>query len=241
MVTLSVSDALKLVRKNMDELDPNGSIMYQDENGSTSDYGDNRSLDDIIARMLPEAINTVHETAHVWLLEGETLAQSDIAVEADTPVISLENDGVLSFTLKDTTNYLRLVAFRAADSSIGVTDVIPEASPEGRKQLNQYIRGRKDRPRLVQLQGRHTGPSFRYYTIGTPETYQSAPFTAIAEMIYVKEQFFPGTATTNDHTYDISRRLRQNIIDLTTARVMETFGDQRAQAYYQKANTFPTL
>lgn len=252
MVNLSTSDARILVRKNLDEQDPNGSVMYADENGSSSDYGDNESLDKIIARNLPEAINAIHKSAPVWLLEGVALTAQDIATvteeQTTTSLISIgtnpsdESYGVLSFTMKDTTEYLRLVSFRAADSLVTVTDVIPEASPEGRKQLNQYIRGRHDRPRLVQLQGRHTGPSFKYYTVTTPADYSSNPFTAIAQMEYVKEQFYTApTELVPDPAYPISRRLRQNIVDYLTAMVMDTFGDQRSQAYYTKANIYSNI
>ena len=57
MIALLTSDAVALVRKNMDELDPNSSMLYDTENGSAQEYGDNQSLDDIVARNLPEAIN----------------------------------------------------------------------------------------------------------------------------------------------------------------------------------------
>lgn len=246
MVNLSTSDARILVRKNLDEQDPNGSVMYADENGSSSDYGDNESLDKIIARNLPEAINAIHKTAPVWLLEGVALTLLDIATvtedQTTTSLIDISTDGILSFTMKDTTDYLRLVSFRAADSLVTVTDVIPEASPEGRKQLNQYIRGRHDRPRLGQLQGRHTGPSFKYYTVTTPADYSSNPFTAIAQMEYLKEQFYSApTELVPDPAYPISRRLRQNIVDYLTAMVMDTFGDQRSQAYYQKASMYNNI
>lgn len=246
MVNLSTSDARILVRKNLDEQDPNGSVMYADENSSSSDYGDNESLDKIIARNLPEAINAIHKTAPVWLLEGMALTALDIATvtegQTTTSLIEISTDGVLSFTMKDTTDYLRLVSFRAADSLVTVTDVIPEASPEGRKQLNQYIRGRHDRPRLVQLQGRHTGPSFKYYTVATPTDYSSDPFTAIAQMEYLKEQFYTApTELVPDPAYPISRRLRQNIVDYLTAMVMDTFSDQRSQAYYQKASMYNNI
>ena len=146
MTTLNASDVLTLVRKNLDELDPNGSIMYQDENGSSADYGDNESLDEIILRNLPEAINAVHLAAPSALLEGE-----DAVLSGETPApnvtVTLDN-GVLSVNLADSA-CIRLVAFQAKDSDIVVTDIIPEASAEAHKQLNQYIRGRKDRPRLV--------------------------------------------------------------------------------------------
>lgn len=225
MIQLSVSDAVSLVRKNLDELDPNGSIMYQDENGSSADYGDNKSLDEIISRFLPEAINAVQSAAPVHLLDGKAYANSDL------DSVSVSTDGVLSFSLSSGSNFLRLVAFRATDSPVVVSDPIPEATPEGRKQLNPHIRGRADRPRLVQLQGQHDGPAFRYYSLSSQITPASS---AIAQLSFVQEQTYSSNAT----AYPIARPLRQNIIDYITARVLETFGDQRAQSYFQRANNF---
>lgn len=220
MVTLSPSDAVALVRKNLDEIAPNGSAMYDPDNA----YGDNASMDDIIRRNLPESINAVHLSAPVQLLEGKS-------VSASAPSVS--SDGVLSFSLPEGSRFLRLVAFQAADSPIVVTDVIPEASGEGHKQLNKYIRGRYDRPRLVLLQGRQTEPAFKYYSLKN----SYSPANAISQLIIIQEQFYESDAT----GYDISRRLRQNIIDRLTALVMETYNDQRAQLYYQKANNYPII
>ena len=227
MVTLSPSTAIELVRKNLDELDPNGSAMYEDENGSADEYGDNASLDDIIRRNLPEAINAVHLTAPVSMLEGK---EHDFTGQ-DTVTIS--EDGVLSVTLSPESKMLRLVAFQASDSPIVVTDVIAEASPEGRKQLNRHIRGRADRPRLVLSQGRQTGPVLKYYTLTDASLYDNAA-TAVKRLSYVEEQFFDE----NTGGYPISRLLRQRIIDRLTAMVMETFGDQRATIFNNKANAY---
>lgn len=229
MIDLTTSSVVEAVRKNLDELDPSGnaSVMYTDESA------DNTSLSNTILRFLPEAINMVQKAAPVTLLEGKVFAAGDLQGSASI------SDGVLSFTLSAATKFFRLVSFRAADSDIVVTDAIPEASAEGRKQLNPFIRGRKDRPRLVQLQGAHNIPKFKYYTLDTGgssySNYQTSPSSAIGQMEYVQEQVYSDEAT----SYPISRPLRQNVIDCTTAMVMETYGDQRAQSYYQKA--IPTL
>ena len=223
MVTITPADAVALVRRNLDEMETNGSQMF------TEDYEDNDAVDNLIRANLPEAINAVHLSAPVQLLEGK-----DATIAAGA---SVSTDGVLSFSLGEDSRYLRLVAFKAADSGIVVTDTIPEASPEGRKQLNRYVRGRFDRPRLVLLQGRHTEPAFKYYSLANPDAYSSSPASAISLCSYVQEQVFSDSA----ESYDISRRLRQNIIDWLTAKVMETYSDQRAQAYYQKASIFPNI
>lgn len=232
MTTISASNALQLVRKNLDELDPNGSVMYEDANGSTAAFGDNRSLDDTVFRCLPEAINAVHLAAPVALLEGESATITGPSIA----------NKVLSFNIGSGSRYLRLVAFKASDSPIVVTDTILEASAEGRKQLNAVIRGSKDRPRLVVMQDGGADPSFKYYT--TDVASESAA-SAVSLFKYVKEQTY--TANTESQgvityaTYNISRRLQQNIIDCCTAMVLDIFGDQRAQAFYNKANIFPTI
>lgn len=230
MVTLSTEDALLLVRRNLDEAEPNGSVMYSDE------ANDNMSLDDIILKFLPEAINDIHRLAPVRLLEGKSFEAID-----DLDSAELSTDGILSFTLKADSDFMRLVAFQAADSAIVVSDILAEASPEGRKQLNPHIRGRKDRPRLIQVQGDHTGPAFKYYTLDSDgdsfASYRATPASAIARLVWIQEKFYDAATT----EYYISRRLRQNIIDCLTAKVMETYSDQRAQSFYQKANNYSNI
>lgn len=223
--SISVSEAISAVRKNLDEIDPNDSVMYSDEGT------DNLSVSDIISRNLPEAINAVCMAAPVTLLEG-----TELSFEGSTSV-EVSSEGVVYFDLPQTSRFMRLVAFQASDSPIVVTDVIPEASPEGRKQKNRHIRGTYDRPRLVQVQGVHSGPAFRYYSLKTASEYEEDPASAIRTFSYVEEQKFSPRA----EGYSYPRRLRQNIIDLLTASVMEIYNDQRAQVFIQKANNFATI
>lgn len=213
--TLSLSDATALVRKNLDEVDPNGSVMY------TDDDSDNSSLDDIIAKNLPEAINAVNLTAPATLVEGKVL-------ESEFKERSVK-DGVLSFSLPENTKFLRFVAFKASDSDFIVTDILGEGTAEGRKQLNKWLRGQYDCPRLVLLnKGKQV--SFKYYSTASENA-------SIDYFEYVEELVYDKTAT----GYEIASRLRQNIIDCLTAMVMEVYSDQRAQYFLQKASNFPRV
>ena len=227
MATLSPSEAILLVRKNLDEVDPNGSIMYDNENGSVEGYGDNDSMDDIIEKTLPEAINEVHLAAPVTLLEGESVSSF-----SETSLIEKPLGKILSFMPSEATDYLRLVAFKAIDSDIVVTDAIEEASAEGRKQLNPYIHGTHDRPRLVHMQDGHSAPKFKYYSM-KPD-YTGEPEDAISKFQYIKQQVYAAGNT----SYTYSRLLRQNVIDMLTAMVLEIYNDQRAQFFLQRANNF---
>lgn len=229
MTTLSTATAITLVRKNLDEAGLNESVMYTDENN------DNLSLDDIIKKDLPEAINAIHKIAPIGLLEGVEYSFSS-ASKPEGENIVIASDGVMTFSPSKSSDFLRLVAFKAVDSPIVVTDAIPEASPEGRKQLNQYIRGRYDRPRIVRMQGNLTPPQFKYYTLkqSTVSSTNRAK-DAVALFSFVREQFYSPSAT----GYDISRLLRQNIIDWLTGMVLETYSEQAAQqAFYAKAQAF---
>lgn len=213
MKQLSIAEAIAAVRKNLDEIGLNESIMYTEE--ST----DNDSLDGVIARSLPEAINLINKTAPVTLLEGV-----DYSGGPFNSAIIENGSLVLSFTA----DYLRLVAFQTKDSPIVVTDVLDEASPEGRKQLNPYIRGTYDRPRLVGEQGARGTYVFRYYSLKDTAPYENNPMRAIKRFSFVKEQFYEEGA----EGYPIPEDLRQNIIDELTALVLAVYGENEKANYF---------
>lgn len=223
-VELTIAEAVKLVRKNLDELEPNGSSMYGGEDA------DNASLDAIIGRNLPEAINSVVLLAPVGYLEGHTLTPGELA---QTLIPNPVQDGVLEFT-PPAADFLRLVAFKAWDSQIVVTNYLDEASAEGRKQLNRYLRGRPDRPRLVKVQGTTTPPVFRYYSLERiPQAGQETQ--AISLFTYAKEAKLEEGGTPVTH-YDVPRLIKRNIIDMLTGLVLQAFNDQRSSVYITKAN-----
>lgn len=228
MITITPATAISLVRKNMDEAGLNESVMYTDE------YNDNLSLDDIIRKSLPEAINAVHLLCPVTLLEGERYTFTTSGSRPEGENIYLAGN-VLVFSPSVASQMLRLVAFRAVDSGIVVTDVIPEASPEGRKQLNPYVCGTYDRPRLVRAQGETTPPLLKYYSLkGETVSRLANPASAISLFSFVREQFYDPVLS----GYNASRYLRQNIIDRLTAMVMEIYGMQSAGTYYERSTSF---
>lgn len=223
MAGLTVSDAVALVRKNIDEIGLNDSVMYSDENN------DNTSLDLIIKKTLPEVINEVNLSAPIEDLEGTDFGNDIVDANIDT-------EGVLSFTFPTGHKFLRLVKFQAPDSDLAVTDVIAEASPEGRKQLNKTIRGTYDKPRLVMLQGSVSEPKFKYCSLkkearldGGAKTIEGKTFVMEA----VEEQSYAESAT----EYPISRTLTQTVINVLTARVLIILGEtEKAKAFLPQTN-----
>lgn len=234
MTTLAIGDAVKLVRKNLDEVDVNGSAMY----GTGNNVNDNTSLDMTIKRSLPEAINQIHLMAPVEQLDWE----DELATGITSCSVDSDTKKVMTFTLPSGSKFLRLVSFQAKDSDIVVTDVIPQASAEGRKQANKYIRGTYDRPRLVMEQGSSSTktPTFHYYSLKEAYTGSGGSILVGAKinfLRFIKEQEFDSTLSDNAG-YNISYRVRQNIIDYLTGLVMMIFNDQRAEAFFKKASTF---
>lgn len=202
--TINPSTAVLLVRKNLDEVGLNDSVMYgtaQDENS------DNNSMDDIIAKNLPEAINEVHRAAPVALLDGIESASGSAGSPSEITA----------------TNFLRLVACKDAGTGIVLSEAFLESSVEARKQANPYIQGTSDRPRLIMCLGGDTSVTFKYYSAEGATT-----------LYYVSIAVY----TTTNPSYKYSTRLRQNIIDWLTAKVMETYNDARAQSYYTRALSF---
>ncbi len=219
MATITPSEAISLVRKALDELEPNWSEMYEEGN-------DNSNLDDTIKRSLPEAINAVCKAAPVTLLEGEDTT----IVDASTPAAG-EELRTPSFNVSGAAGpILRLVAFRYGDTDQVVTAFTEEASVEGRKQLNPYIRGTYDKPVLVRKQDARN--TFVYYSTKEPLEPGTAALPQVFTVIY--EQKYTSGAL----SYFIPAELRQNIIDQLTAMVLENYADQRSQTYYSKANQF---
>ena len=246
MLSLSSNTAIKKVRKTLDELQPNGSVMYGSENA------DNESLDEIIRRSIAEAANAVHMAAPVELLEGE-----NISFEAPAPFAVLQFErvnsvytGVAQIWLPSDCNFLRLVSFKAADSPIVLTSTVPQASPEGHKQLNPYIRGRYDRPVLVRRQGSpgvyaslaETPPDFLYYTFSNPAHYAEHIPQAIPIFEYIpRQEYITPTQQVSNPTYKVATRVEENVIAYLTALVMETYSDQRAQVFFTRAADFENV
>ena len=161
MFQLSISAACSYVRRVLDEL---------------------TSVEEIGMLVCPDAVD-LHK-----LVEG-SIVEAAVKVQNQAPSIMIDGikgefgtnedyvtsikDGVITILmLKDT---LRLASIKAVDSEVVVCDVIPEDSAEGRKQLNKYVRGVPDDPRVVLQKNWSTEyrPVFKYYTI------QNVPMAAL--------------------------------------------------------------
>jgi hypothetical protein len=151
MYQLSVDAALAHVRRAIDEL------ISVEEIGLLISDQDALNLHKMVAGHMEEAVMNIYSIAPVLMLNGKT------AVEGEEYTLSL-NDGVATIQMNVPT--ARVLSLKCSDSDYVVFDLIPEDSAEGRKQLDKYVRGTYDDPRLV-LQKVWAGdylPILRYYS-----------------------------------------------------------------------------
>lgn len=151
MYQLSITSATSFVRTVLDEL------ATVEEIGMLVDV-DAVNLQRLVVNSIVEAVVRTHQKASSLLIDGK------IGVLDEDYTAELGENGVIKITMLQDT--LRVASIQAADSPVVLTDIVPEDSAEGRKQLNKYVRGVSDDPRLV-LQKRWSEPYrpiMKYYS-----------------------------------------------------------------------------
>jgi hypothetical protein len=115
----------------------------------------------LIEGNIVEAAVKVHTQAPAIMIDGV----KGVHGKENDFVAEVSKDGVITITMQKDT--VRIASVKAVDSEVVVCDVIPEDSAEGRKQLNKYVRGVPDDPRVVLQKNWSTEyrPVFKYYTI----------------------------------------------------------------------------
>lgn len=210
MQSLSVAEAIRFVRKNLDEQNINPSDMI----GMLD--SDSTELDSLIGRNLPEALNAIHASAVAHRLEGRIL-NIDEALVCE--------DGSLEFK-PGVDDFLRLVSFETSGSPYVMTRAVAEDSSEGRMQKNRYSRGTWDNPTLVLLGGSFSSPSFRYYSPRTAGEAEQMIFT------YLPEQKYSDVA----EAYEMASGLSEPVLNHLTGLVLQTYKDNDlAAVFFQRA------
>lgn len=217
---LPLSDAVNFVRSRIDELSYNNDDMI-------SPADDDRNFDKTVEKLLPEAAEAVFRAAPAALLEPEKLIQIPSLTQIPSGVESASiQGGVMVFVLNYSSGFLRLVSFKSGDSDIYVT--IPTAfdSPEARKQTNPYTKGTYDAPVLIErkLPGKE---EFSYYS-ARGSSWPGASVYTIDKPSY-----------TDDKTIFCPSLLDLAVLNRLVGMVLDAYGDQRSQLFYQKSNSYP--
>lgn len=208
MYSLAITKAVAYVRQAIDEINSSESYGL---------IGEAEILDvqKLVEGYFAEAVINVHTLAPALLMEGI------MATEGTDYDLKLDN-GVVTITMKMPT--VRVVSAKCSDSDIVLTDLLSEDSAEGRKQLDKYVRGTYDDPRIV-LQKKWAGehmPILKYYTAKEDE----ASFDL---------EIIPYPAASADSAL-IAPRLEYAVLNYITAMLLDSFKEhERAELYKAKA------
>lgn len=235
MYQLSINSATSFVRTALDEL------TTVEEIGMLVD-ADAVNLQRLVVNSICEAVVKTHMGASPSMISGivatvskakEEEANPEAAEEEanpeaeEDPVFSTELDptsGVVTITmLKDT---LRVVSVQAEDSPVVVCNIYPEHSAEGRKQLNKYVRGVSDDPRVV-MQKRWSDtykPILKYYS--TEQT--TCPEITLEYIPYPVLQ---------DAMVDVSPQLEYAVLNELVAMVLDSVKEHDKAALYRAKAT----
>lgn len=213
MYSLTVKGAFAYVRRAIDELTTAEGI------GHLVDP-DAIDLHRLVEGAMVEAVVKAYSLAPSHILEGET------AVEGKDYELELKDKVV---TISMLTPTARVVSVQCNDSEVILSDLIPENSAEGRKQLNQYIRGTYDDPRLVllkQWKGDNM-PSMRYYT--TTKELKDLDFTI---------EFLPYPVL-EEGVVKVASRLEYVVLNFIVALVLDSFKEfEAADRFRVKAKEY---
>ena len=197
MFQLTVSAAVTYVRKAIDEL---------------------TSAEQIGLLMEPDAIN-LHR-----LVEG-CIVEAAVKAYMSAPLLSLNGkkatstsdfstkpeNGVVTITMK--TPVAKILSVKCSDSSVVITNLIPEDSAEGRKQLDAYVRGTYDDPKLVLLKrwDEDHMPIMRYYTV------KSTTPSPVFDIEYLPYPYL------EEGVVEIAPRMEYVVLNLIVASVLDSF------------------
>ena len=213
MYPLTVKAALAYVRRSIDEL------TSADDIGHITEL-DAIDLHKLVEGCMVESVVRAYTSAPTLSLEGEA------AVKGKDYTLELK-DGVATISMLTPTS--RVLSVKCADSEIVVSDLVPENSAEGRKQLNKYIRGTYDDPRVVLLKkwnGDHM-PRMGYYTTTLEE-----------EELDFDIEFLPYPAL-EEGVVKVAARLEYAVLNFIVASVLESFQElEAAERFRNKAKEY---
>lgn len=213
MYQLTVKAAFAYVRRALDEL------VNAEQIGHLVDP-DALDLHRLVEGAMIESVVKAYSLAPVLSLEGES------AVRDEDYRLELK-EGVVTISMLTPTS--KILSVKCGDSDIILSDLIPENSAEGRKQLNAYIRGTFDDPRLVLLKNWEGDnmPRMRYYTTTLRE-----------EELSFDIEFLPYPVM-EEGVVKIAARMEYPVLNLLVAKVLDSYKEfDVAEQYRAKAKEY---
>lgn len=215
MYPLTVKAALAYVRRTIDELT------------SVEDIGmlvspDAVNLHKIVEGSMVEAVLKTYEMAPAETMEGL------VGKNFSDYIVSDLYDGVATIDIR--VPVARVLSLRCSDSAITLSDFLPENSAEARKQLNTYIRGTYDDPRVVvqKIWKGDNMPTLKYYTTAA-ESLEDVGFII---------EFLPYPVL-EEGVVQIASRMEYPVLNNIVALVLDAYKEtELADRYRAKAKEY---
>ena len=231
MYQLTVNAARDYVRRALDELT------------SVEDIGmlvspDALDLNKLVEGCIIEAVVKVHSNAPVVLIDGISGKKGE---DFDANVI----DGVITMTMKKDT--LRIASVKVSDSEHTITEFYPEDGPVARMQLDGYVRGVADDPKVIVAKKKAGNylPILRYYSTTKHNVYKDEQEASAGEVgkeesekgdyVIVDIEYMPYPTIENDIVH-ISPLLEYPVLNEITAMVLDSVNEhEKAQIFRAKS------
>lgn len=232
MTYLYTDTAADFVRARLDEIAalPEASDML----GSADD---SKNINALVEALLPEAVETVHLVAPAVLMEGIEIAYGEDD-ESPKPTSEVIDEGVLDIDFSEMTDtaVLRLAYFKCDDSDVTLDTTFAENSPQGRLQLNKYLRGTPEHPIIIEMaDSKDCLPHYKYYTTTLPTDDLKYILCYFPKQYGATEDT---EGTTTRYYYNVSSKLYFQVLSQLTGLVLQTYGQaESAQAFFAKAGT----
>ncbi len=229
MTDILLSEAVDVVRRNIDEASADAAAMFWETTDTTA-------LNSTIKGMLAQAINDVCAIAPAYMMQGITKDHEDITYSDDTPTA----DGVVEFAIDG--RVARIVALKAYLSDIVLTGSVDESSPEGRMQLNKYTRGTYDDPCLVRMQvsNRRDDPgasvktfsTYRYYTLKENGIYDDGYIEYLSYYPIAEQSDDCAIWDSSKESFQVPDLLKETILKHITGLVLTIYGETDKARFY---------
>lgn len=211
-------ELIEQVALRMDEITPESGLTIAVDGVVNPVTGaDENPLYELIDGLADDCALELYASAPYWRLPVTPFLSDEdhdeIKVEAIFPT---NPNSRKMIRLKVTDSFLRLAVVKCAEFQRPVTDIYPEASPEGKRQHNRYLMGKEAKPVAVLTHGWWNGVPRREIDCYSLKADTSMAPRAGIEASYIPK---PGRAET------IPERLFPPLEWLIAARAFEARGD----------------
>lgn len=144
------TELITQVALRMDEITPESGLVIP------VDGADNNPLYELIDGLADDCALELYASAPYWIIPTTPFLASEISVD---PIFPTKPNSRKMIRLKVSETFLRIAIIKCEEFQRPITEIYPEASPEGKRQHNRYLMGKEAKPVAVLTHGWWGNPS----------------------------------------------------------------------------------